>query len=35
VSPASVRKWNRLASASVHSGQKLVLYLSAEQDYGG
>jgi membrane-bound lytic murein transglycosylase D len=35
VSPASVRKWNRLASASLHSGQTLVLYLSAEQDYGG
>lgn len=35
VSIAKLREWNRLTGTDVRKGQKLVLYLGREQDYGG
>ena len=35
VSVDKLREWNRLAGSDLHTGQKLVLYLGREQDYGG
>ena len=35
VSIDKLREWNRLSGSDVHQGQKLVLFLGREQDYGG
>jgi membrane-bound lytic murein transglycosylase D len=35
VSIAKLREWNRISGSDVHKGQKLVLFLGREQDYGG
>ncbi len=35
VSIEKLREWNRLTGSDLHKGQKLVLYLGREQDYGG
>jgi membrane-bound lytic murein transglycosylase D len=35
VSVDKLREWNQLSGSDLHKGQKLVLYLGREQDYGG
>ena len=35
VSVSDLRAWNGLPNAALHRGQKLVIYIPAERDYGG